>query len=38
MPGGTLLAAYVLKETTDEHNRLRLLVGDKADDDDEYLQ
>ena len=35
MPGGTLLAAYVLKGTTDEQNRLRFLVGDKADDDDD---
>ena len=33
MPGGTLLAAYVLKGTTDEQNRLRFLEGDKADDD-----
>ena len=30
-----MLAAYVLKWTTDEQNRLRFLEGDKADDDDD---
>jgi hypothetical protein len=36
-PGRTLLAAYVLKKTTDEKNRLRFLEGAKADDVDIYL-
>jgi hypothetical protein len=31
------LAAYVLKRTTDEQNRLRFLEGDKADDKVLYL-